>query len=827
MVSGLDLGITYSAFEHLSEMIIVTDKDSVIEYVNPAVLKITGYEKSELIGKTCRIFNSGAHPGFFYQEMWDTILSGKTWKGEFLNRKKDGGLYWESATITPSIDDNNEITHFIAIKQDITQQKKAEAVLKLQSKALDNISENIVITNREGFIKYANKKALQYSLKKKAHPEGCHVSEFFGEKLGNSDITQDEVIVKTFFQGGFEGNFVSYDVNGFRRYLNLQTMKVYDEFDEEDMVVGVTTDMTDIKERESSLESHKRMFEQILNNIDAIVYVTEIDSYKILYANSKVCKELTDDIKGKKCFQVIQDGFDKPCTDCAMAGMERYRENLGKTFCWSKKNSINNKWYSLHATAIEWTDGQIVRLIVGFDCTDMINAKYELSESKKLLDLFFDTSIDGFFFMMMDEPVAWNDNIDKDKVCNFVFENMRLTKVNEAMLSHYNASEKDLLGYTMKDFFSYDIEYGKQICRELLEKRTLKISTEERTIDGKSVWIEGNYVCLHNNKGEIIGHFGVQRNVTKEKEAEYALRKSEEKFRDLAENIEQIFMLYEKNTLTYVSPAYDKITGYNSEILYKNPYLYIKHIYKADKKKVVSFLKKSFTKQSKNLSIHFRYLTNNNEVKWAEAKVYFVNDDFGNISKTIILVQDITNEKKLTEKLVQANTDLVRTNKMLYHKSITDSLTDILNHQYIIEVVNAEAKRAMRYNKDFSILMLDIDYFKSVNDTYGHATGDIVLKKLVTAIKERLRSTDSLGRYGGEEFLVVLTETDMESAVVVGEKIRKTVEDFVFEPVDLKITVSIGVANFAKEYCGAKDLIDIADDNLYKAKNAGRNRVVY
>jgi len=183
MVSGLDLGITYSAFEHLSEMIIVTDKDSVIEYVNPAVLKITGYEKSELIGKTCRIFNSGAHPGFFYQEMWDTILSGKTWKGEFLNRKKDGGLYWESATITPSIDDNNEITHFIAIKQDITQQKKAEAVLKLQSKALDNISENIVITNREGFIKYANKKALQYSLKKKAHPEGCHVSEFFGEKL--------------------------------------------------------------------------------------------------------------------------------------------------------------------------------------------------------------------------------------------------------------------------------------------------------------------------------------------------------------------------------------------------------------------------------------------------------------------------------------------------------------------------------------------------------------------------------------------------------------------------------------------------------------------
>lgn len=510
---------------------------------------------------------------------------------------------------------------------------------------------------------------------------------------------------------------MSYDVNGFRRYLNLQTMKVYDEFDEEDMVVGVTTDMTDIKERESSLESHKRMFEQILNNIDAIVYVTEIDSYKILYANSKVCKELTDDIKGKKCFQVIQDGFDKPCTDCAMAGMERYRENLGKTFCWSKKNSINNKWYSLHATAIEWTDGQIVRLIVGFDCTDMINAKYELSESKKLLDLFFDTSIDGFFFMMMDEPVAWNDNIDKDKVCNFVFENMRLTKVNEAMLSHYNASEKDLLGYTMKDFFSYDIEYGKQICRELLEKRTLKISTEERTIDGKSVWIEGNYVCLHNNKGEIIGHFGVQRNVTKEKEAEYALRKSEEKFRDLAENIEQIFMLYEKNTLTYVSPAYDKITGYNSEILYKNPYLYIKHIYKADKKKVVSFLKKSFTKQSKNLSIHFRYLTNNNEVKWAEAKVYFVNDDFGNISKTIILVQDITNEKKLTEKLVQANTDLVRTNKMLYHKSITDGLTDILNHQYIIEVVNAEAKRAMRYNKDFSILMLDIDYFKSVNDT--------------------------------------------------------------------------------------------------------------
>jgi len=826
MVSGLDLGITYSAFEHLTEMIIVTDKNSVIEYVNPAVLQKTGYKKSELIGKRCSIFKSGIHPPSFYKQMWDTILSGNTWKGEFLNRKKDGSLYWESSTITPSVNDNNEITHFIAIKQDITQRKKTESILKLQSKVLDNISENIIITDKEGFIKYANKKALQYSLKKGAKPEGIHVSEFFGEKLGNSDITQDEIIAKTLHQGSFEKNFTSYGTGGTRRFFNLRTMKVYDEFDDEDMLVGVTTDMTEIKEREFSIENHKRMFEQILNNIDAIVYVTEIDSYKMLYANAKVCKEFTDDVKGEKCFQVIQNE-DNPCNDCRLELKDNLNEYLGKNFCWSKKNSRNNKWYSLHGTAIEWIDGQIVRLIVGLDSTDLINTQYELSRSKKLLDLFFETSMDGFFFMMLDEPVVWKDNIDKDKMADFIFENMRLTKVNKAMLNHYNASEKDLLGHTMKELFSHDVEYGKQICRELMEKRKLKLLTKEITIDGKPIWIEGNYVCLHNEKGEIIGYFGVQRNVTKEKEAEYALRKSEEKFRDLAENIDQIFMLYEKNALTYVSPAYDKITGRDSNILYKNPYLWFRHIYKEDKKKIVSFLKKNFTNQSKDLSIQFRFLTNYSDVRWADAKIYFVYDDFENINKTIILIHDITNEMKLMEKLTQANTDLLRTNKMLYDKSIKDGLTDIFNHQHIVEAVNAEAKRSMRYNKDFSILMLDIDYFKKVNDAYGHATGDIVLKKLAAAINGRLRESDSLGRYGGEEFLIVLPETDLKRAIVVAEKIRKTVEELIFEPVNLKVTVSIGVANFAKEYCGAKDLIDIADDNLYKAKAAGRNRVAY
>jgi len=160
--------------------------------------------------------------------------------------------------------------------------------------------------------------------------------------------------------------------------------------------------------------------------------------------------------------------------------------------------------------------------------------------------------------------------------------------------------------------------------------------------------------------------------------------------------------------------------------------------------------------------------------------------------------------------------------------SIHDGLTGIFNHTYIVNKLNEEIERAKRYHSDLSVMLFDLDNFKDVNDTYGHLAGDSVLQKLAELFTKKLRTIDIVGRYGGEEFLVILPETDLERAYVVGERLRAGVEqeEFIYEEHRIKLTVSGGISLYQQGHI-ANDLIKIADNNLYKAKREGKNRLYY
>lgn len=154
-----------------------------------------------------------------------------------------------------------------------------------------------------------------------------------------------------------------------------------------------------------------------------------------------------------------------------------------------------------------------------------------------------------------------------------------------------------------------------------------------------------------------------------------------------------------------------------------------------------------------------------------------------------------------------------------------DGLTKLLNHNALYERLEEEIQRARHYNVPLSILMMDIDKFKNINDTYGHQVGDMVLKKVSKLFKEKFRQTDIIGRYGGEEFIGILIETSLKGACVLGERIRTEVEKFKFEEEGLKVTISIGVVEFNGDT--ALKLVERVDKLLYKAKNNGRNRIEF
>ena len=163
----------------------------------------------------------------------------------------------------------------------------------------------------------------------------------------------------------------------------------------------------------------------------------------------------------------------------------------------------------------------------------------------------------------------------------------------------------------------------------------------------------------------------------------------------------------------------------------------------------------------------------------------------------------------------------------IYQLTITDGLTQTYNKRYLMEFLEREIGRCLRYKRALSLIMIDVDHFKKVNDTHGHIAGDFVLRELAQRIKQRIRKEECFARYGGEEFAVVIPESGPVKARRFAEKLRKLVADepFAFEGKEMNITISLGVADMGSDITEPAEFIKVADAHLYKAKEAGRNQV--
>jgi diguanylate cyclase (GGDEF)-like protein len=195
--------------------------------------------------------------------------------------------------------------------------------------------------------------------------------------------------------------------------------------------------------------------------------------------------------------------------------------------------------------------------------------------------------------------------------------------------------------------------------------------------------------------------------------------------------------------------------------------------------------------------------------------------------------------KAKNEQLILAQQELVKSNMLLEQRVIertqelellakTDALTGVLNRGGLMESISSEINRTVRYHCDFSLLMVDLDHFKFVNDNHGHQVGDQVLIETAEILNQACRNTDSLGRYGGEEFIILLPETLIDSASIIAERIRNSIEKHHFcndSTESINLTCSIGVTAF-HDTDDQVSLLRTVDKMLYQAKNSGRNKVV-
>ncbi|MBF0565073.1 MAG: diguanylate cyclase [Nitrospirae bacterium] len=220
---------------------------------------------------------------------------------------------------------------------------------------------------------------------------------------------------------------------------------------------------------------------------------------------------------------------------------------------------------------------------------------------------------------------------------------------------------------------------------------------------------------------------------------------------------------------------------------------------------------------------HHRPITGSSEFMYQDCVFLPVLDTETSANYACIVVQDMTDIALYEQKLEE----LKEINETLQQLSQYDVLTSAFNRRYFETQVEKEFSKSKRHGNDFAVVLLDIDFFKKVNDTYGHPAGDEVLKHVVKIASNMLRTSDVFARYGGEEFIMLLTETKFENAQIVSDRIRQRIEESVavYKNQEIKVTISLGLSRFRPTLKDYLQLVNEADVALYKSKTEGRNRL--
>ncbi len=891
-----------TAIEQTHAIIVITDNQAHIEYVNQRFTELTGYHPAEVYGKNPRVLQSGKTSWETYKQLWQTITAGKAWEGEFINKKKNGEEYTERAIITPVYDDKTNITHYIAVKEDITAYKEKEQKLyEEQEKYYDifnNITDIYYKTNEKGILEVVSPSVEKVFGYKPKEVIGQTISAYY------KDPKRRAVFLEKLRNEGFVENFEAIMISKNNReiFVSTHAKAIIDDNNEFVGVKGFAKDITKYKKVLTSLEQGSREFKEFIENVPIGLYRTTPEG-RIIMANFALAKMLgynsTAELKNidlrdssktnkynRKAFleEIIEKGevkgfenqwqkkdgtrihilenarivedesgkiayfegsaediTDKVKTaekinkilreqeviiDNTAIGIAHIKNNafvwVNDKLCeltkYAKKEIINKElskiidedkssfpgfiqdelikygqflkeleiidkegnqlWCRISAKIIDrsmpskgsiWIfdnidqrkkaeqnlqesekrlrniidnindaifihdfngnildvnavackrlgyskeellvmkpsdfDNEISRkefkqnikklkdggnlrayvthidkngkkipseiqasvidykgikaiISVARDITERIESENELKESKKMLELFFQQPLDGFFFMMLDKPIEWNDKIDKEKALDYVFAHQRITRANDAILKQYMLKREEFIGLTPNDFFEHDIDYGKKIWRKFFDEGQLYIDTEEKRADGTFMWIEGNYICIYDDDGRIAGHFGIQREVTDKKEKENDLKEANEKLQKITGSAEDAIIMVDSNGwINLWNPAAERIFGYRSrEVIGKDLHKIITpQEYREDAQKGIEIFKKTGKGNAINRTVELKGMRKDQSIINIELSLSAVK--IKEQWNAIGILRDITKKKKAERALKES-----------------------------------------------------------------------------------------------------------------------------------------------------------------------------
>ena len=341
---------------------------------------------------------------------------------------------------------------------------------------------------------------------------------------------------------------------------------------------------------------------------------------------------------------------------------------------------------------------------------------------------------------------------------------------------------------------------------------------ESRLLDarGREVPVSQVVLVTRDAEGRMLQLSTIARNLSRQKAVEEALRESETRFRQMAESVNEIFWLSDPDEILYINPAYERIMGRSRRAAYENVDALLDAVHPDDRQRVREEWGGTGSRY-RAIDLTFRVIQEDGDTRWVRMRRYPVADAEGRGGRVAGTVVDITELKRV-------ELELERANVLLEHQALFDVLTGVANRRQFDILLDREVSRVDRYGGSFALIMFDLDRFKRVNDEHGHAVGDRVLEETARVVEDRLRKSDVLGRWGGEEFMVLMPDTGTEDAVKAAEAMRERVASHHYPGVE-SVTISLGVAAYHVGDSRTELLWDV-DESMYRAKREGRDRVV-
>ena len=779
----------FHTIKECASMVIITDAKGNIEYVNPMFSKVTGYSHEEVIGQNPRILKSGKTSLEKYKQLWETITSGGTWHGEFVNRKKNGKFYWESVSISSVKNDDGSIYRFIKISDDITQHMQTKRRLDTQNAVITVLAQSTTL-------KDASSKILRTL---------CECLEW--------------------------------EVGGMWEY-DLQTNAL------------LCVDMWHIPYREFP------EFESVSRQI-ALSPGIGLPGRVWTTANPVWIADVVPDSNFPRHVVAQKEGLHGAFGFPVQAG----NKVLG---------------------VIEFFSHEVKQ-----PDDDLLNT---MSSIGKQIGLFMQRKQAEEQIRNLSAAVEQNPTtiIITNMGGGIEYVNPAFVKQ-----TGYTAEEAIGQNPRILKSGTTTPEVYKQLWKTITSGKVWQGEFLNKKKNGELYWGYASIFPIRNHIGAITNFIGIVEDITKHKQMDEELRllneslerRVDERTKELTKTGEELLVEIAEhkrveeernkkiNDLTHLIDFSNLMNNeVHEEEIIKHTNLILKNLFMPD---ILSILMVNKEKNILDVSIVNPPIPLN---KFARKELFLnpslcrvirtgqpfvVKDVSTDVScecllykmetggylclpliaggVTVGVVQMIKKEKGYwdngeTHRLISAYIGLaanaihrVRLTNITKLAAITDVLTGVYNRRYFDDMLEKFTALAKRYNEPLSILIADIDHFKSINDTYGHIAGDLVLQQVTKSISNTLRKTDILTRYGGEEFAIILPATNMTSAHEKASRIRQQVESVGFDSIvtgkTLKMTISIGVANFPEHGAECEAIVTAADSALYRAKRTGRNRV--